>query len=65
MAENNLYQTGELAEACGTTVRAAQYHGGKGPLAPSGYSKGGRWLYSATDAERLRFILRDFDKCSR
>ena len=57
MAENNLYQTGELAEACGTTVRTVQYYDGKGLLAPSGYSEGGRRLYSAEDAERLRFIL--------
>lgn len=57
MAENNLYQTGELAEACGTTVRTVQYYDGKGLLAPSGYSEGGRRLYSAADAERLRFIL--------
>lgn len=57
MAENNLYQTGELAEACGTTVRTVQYYDGKGLLTPSGYSEGGRRLYSAEDAQRLRFIL--------
>ncbi len=57
MAENNLYQTGELAEACGTTVRTVQYYDGKGLLTPSSYSEGGRRLYSAEDAERLRFIL--------
>ena len=57
MAENNLYQTGELAEACGATVRTVQYYDGKGLLAPSGYSEGGRRLYSVADAERLRFIL--------
>ena len=32
MAENNLYQTGELAEACGTTVRTVQYYDGKGSM---------------------------------
>lgn len=57
MAENNLYQTGELADACGTTVRTVQYYDSKGLLAPSGYSEGGRRLYSSEDAERLRFIL--------
>lgn len=57
MAENKRYQTGELAEACGTTVRTVQYYDGKGLLAPSGYSESGRRLYSAEDAERLRFIL--------
>ena len=57
MAENNLYQTGELADACGTTVRTVQYYDGKGLLAPFGYSEGGRRLYSEADAERLRFIL--------
>lgn len=57
MAECNLYQTGELAEACGTTVRTVQYYDNKGLLAPMGYSEGGRRLYSQDDAERLRFIL--------
>lgn len=57
MADDNLYQTGELAEACGATVRAVQYYDDKGLLAPSGYSEGGRRLYSDEDAQRLRFIL--------
>lgn len=57
MAENNLYQTGELADACETTVRTVQYYDNKGLLAPSGYSEGGRRLYTETDAEQLRFIL--------
>lgn len=55
--EGNLYQTGELAEACGTTVRTVQYYDNKGLLAPTDYSEGGRRLYSQDDAERLRFIL--------
>lgn len=54
MTENNTYTTGELADACGTTV---QYYDQKGLLAPSGYSEGGRRMYADGDAERLRFIL--------
>lgn len=52
-----LHSTGELAEACGTTVRTVQYYDGKGLLAPSGYSEGGRRLYTENDADRLRYIL--------
>lgn len=52
-----VYTTGELAETCGTTVRTVQYYDQKGLLAPSGYSEGGRRLYTEADAEHLRFIL--------
>ncbi len=52
-----IHTTGELAEACGATVRTVQYYDQKGLLAPSGYSEGGRRLYTEADAERLRFIL--------
>lgn len=55
--ERFLYSTGELAEACGVTVRTVQHYDNKGLLAPTGYSEGGRRLYSEDDAERLRFIL--------
>lgn len=51
------YTTGELAEACDTTVRTVQYYDQKGLLAPTSYSEGGRRLYTEDDAERLRFIL--------
>ncbi len=51
------YSTGELAEACGVTVRTVQYYDSKGLLAPSGYSEGGRRLFTEADAERLRYIL--------
>ena len=51
------YATGELAEACGTTVRTVQYYDGKGLLSPSGYSEGGRRLYTDEDARQLQFIL--------
>lgn len=59
MPDNNEKQltTGELAQMCGTTVRTVQYYDNKGLLAPSGYSEGGRRLYSEDDAARLRFIL--------
>lgn len=57
MAENNLYTTGELASACGVTVRTVQYYDSKKLLTPSGYSEGGRRLYTEDDASKLRFIL--------
>ncbi|MDO4291442.1 MAG: MerR family transcriptional regulator [Eggerthellaceae bacterium] len=56
-ASNARFATGELAELCGTTVRTVQYYDNKGLLNPSGYSDGGRRLYSEGDAARLRFIL--------
>lgn len=57
MAHENWYSTGELAEACGTTVRTVQYYDKKGLLLPSERSEGGRRLYAEEDADRLRFIL--------
>lgn len=57
MVERNMYSTGELAEACGVTVRTVQHYDNKGLLAPTGYSEGGRRLYSDEDADRLRYIL--------
>lgn len=61
MAEKNetttCYTTGELAEVCGTTVRTVQYYDGKGLLAPSDYSEGGRRLYTDEDVRQLHFIL--------
>lgn len=51
------HSTGELAETCGVTVRTVQYYDSKGLLAPSGYSEGGRRLFTDADAERLRYIL--------
>lgn len=41
MADSNAYTTGELAEACGTTLRTVQHYDQKGLLATSGYSEGG------------------------
>lgn len=57
MVETNLYQTGELAKMCGTTVRTVQYYDSKGLLSPSDYSDGGRRLYTDGDVRQLRFIL--------
>lgn len=57
MAENKTYTTGELASVCGVTVRTVQYYDNKGLLAPSGYSEGGRRLYTEDDADQLRFIV--------
>lgn len=57
MTDKTTYTTGELADACGTSVRTVQYYDQKGLLTPSGYSDGGRRLYTGDDAERLRFIL--------
>ncbi len=51
------YTTGELADACRTTVRTVQYYDDKGLLAPSGYTEGGRRVYAPSDATRLRLIL--------
>ncbi len=45
------YATGELAEACGTTVRTVQYYDGKGLLSPPGYSEG-RLLPFRADCRR-------------
>lgn len=57
MAENKTYTTGELASACGVTVRTVQYYDNKGLLVPSDYSEGGRRLYAEKDADQLRFIV--------
>jgi DNA-binding transcriptional MerR regulator len=57
MANNQLYTSGELASACDVTVRTVQYYDNKGLLVPSGYSEGGRRLYTEEDADQLRFIV--------
>ena len=51
------YSTGELAQACGVTVRTVQYYDEKSLLSPSAHTEGGRRLYSESDAARLRRIL--------
>lgn len=46
------FTTGELAQACSTTVRTVQYYDSKGSLSPTGRTDGGRRLYCAQDTER-------------
>ena len=55
------YTTGEMAKACGVTVRAVQFYDRKGILIPSALSEGGRRLYSEDDLKKLKIIcfLRD------
>ena len=55
------YTTGELAKACGITVRTVQFYDQKGILIPSALTEGGRRLYSEEDLKRMKIIcfLRD------
>ena len=55
------YTTGELAKACGVTVRTVQFYDQKGILIPSALTEGGRRLYSEADLKRMKIIcfLRD------
>ena len=55
------YTTGELAKACGITVRTVQFYDQKGVLVPSSLTEGGRRLYSEEDLRMMRIIcfLRD------
>ena len=50
------YTTGELAKACGVTVRTVQYYDQRGVLIPSELSEGGRRLYSEVDLTRMKII---------
>ncbi|MBQ9002922.1 MAG: MerR family transcriptional regulator [Eggerthellaceae bacterium] len=51
------YSTGELAKACGVTVRTVQYYDEKGLLPPSDFTEGGRRVYTEDDAAKLRKVL--------
>lgn len=51
------YSTGELAQACGVTVRTVQYYDEKGLLPPSDLTEGGRRVYTDADAAKLRKVL--------
>lgn len=51
------YSTGELAHACGVTVRTVQYYDEKGLLPPSDLTEGGRRVYTEADAAKLRKVL--------
>ncbi len=50
------YTTGEIAKLCGVTVRTVQYYDTRGILVPSGFSEGGRRLYSESDLRRMKLI---------
>lgn len=50
------YTTGELAKACGVTVRTVQYYDARGILTPSALSEGGRRLYSEDDLKTMKII---------
>ena len=50
------YTTGELAKACGITVRTVQFYDQKGILVPSALTEGGRRLYSEEDLKKMKII---------
>ena len=50
------YTTGEVAKLCGVSVRTVQFYDAKGLLKPTGFSEGGRRLYSLGDLTRMRLI---------
>ena len=51
------YSTGELAQACGVTVRTVQYYDEKGLLPPAQITEGGRRVYTESDAAKLRKVI--------
>lgn len=55
------YTTGEIAKKAGVSVRTVQYYDNRGILCPSGFSEGGRRLYTDSDLQKLKIIcfLRD------
>lgn len=55
--DQKTYSTGELAQACGVTVRTVQYYDEKGLLPPSALTDGGRRIFTEADAAKLRKIL--------
>ena len=50
------YTTGEMAKACGITVRTVQFYDQKGILVPSALTEGGRRLYSEEDLKKMKII---------
>lgn len=50
------YTTGEMAKACGVTVRTVQFYDQKGILIPSSLTDGGRRLYSEDDLKKLKIV---------
>lgn len=57
MEGRKTYSTGELASACGVSVRTVQYYDEKGLLPPAELTEGGRRIYTEADARKLRRIL--------
>ncbi|RTR40376.1 Zn(2+)-responsive transcriptional regulator [Shewanella canadensis] len=53
-----MYRIGELAKLCEVKADTLRFYEKHGLLAPSSRSDSGYRLYSESDAERLRFILR-------
>ena len=47
------YTTGEMAKACGVTVRTVQFYDQRGILIPSALTEGGRRLYSENDLKKM------------
>ena len=50
------FTTGEMAKACGVTVRTVQYYDNRGILTPSALTEGGRRLYSEDDLKKMKII---------
>ena len=50
------YSSGEMAKACGVTVRTVQYYDRRNILKPSAFTDGGRRLYTESDLDKLRII---------
>ncbi len=50
------YTTGELAKACGVTVRTVQFYDQRGILSPSALTEGGRRLYSDDDLRKMKIV---------
>ena len=55
--QTKVYSTGELAAACGVSVRTVQYYDEKGLMPPAQITEGGRRVYTEEDAAKLRKIL--------
>lgn len=54
--EEELLTTGEIAKACGVTVRTVQYYDERGLLRPTERTDGGRRLYDENARKRLETI---------
>lgn len=56
VAASATFTTGELAKACGVSVRTVQFYDEKGLLPPAELSDGGRRLYRQDDMQKLQRI---------